>query len=179
MRNAYIFYDRDDKDEPLPFEGTDFARLLEVCVRYCAFFSLVLLQETAFQKAAQLDAFLVEERSLLPEEKIQKEDGDKAVIRFYRVDEKSVQALLNISRNLWDFVYWWGYQNPEDLTFYRVDSSVFFRCIAHEGEAILSPQENEDITPVLGCVRCFPMETWDTNAGIHYPQREKAATGKV
>ena len=56
-------------------------------------------------------------------------------------------------RNRTDSIFKWtctrGCENPEDLTFFRPDGTVFFSLRIREGVCTLSPEEGEDISLIL------------------------------
>ena len=99
----------------------------------------------------------------------EKQENAVLFIRFYRANPKTMGLLLGVSDNFWKLVWYWGNRNPEDLTFYREDSSVFMRSIAHEGEAIFTSLPNEDVSRIFAIIPSYRVDArddWLLRAGI-------------
>ena len=66
-------------------------------------------------------------------------------IRHYRLDGGLQDLLISHTDSIFKWTYAWGYNNPDDLAFFRPDGSVFFSSIVHEGECTLSINEGEEV----------------------------------
>ena len=164
-----FIYDADDDGNEVSLTGDSFKQLIEICFTYSSYFSLVVNREIEYKLEA-FSAFLVEERLLLPN-KVGREKQENAVlcIRFYRANPKTMGLLLGVSDDFWKLVWYWGNRNPEDLTFYREDPSVFMRSIAHEGEAIFTLLPNEDVSRIFAIIPSYRVDArddWLLRAGI-------------
>lgn len=165
-----VILDADINGNEVPLAGDNFLSLLDICFAYSEYFSLIINRDNKY-KIMDLSDILVEERLFLPS-KVEKEKVDTQItyIQFYRIDAKAKSLILKISDDFWKFVWWWGNRNPEDLTFYRKDSSVFMRSIAHEGKAIINPLPSEDLSPIFTFLPEYyisPENDWQLVAGIH------------
>lgn len=145
----YLLLDHDDSGDEKLLPENGFVHLLDTCFRYSEIFVTWYSQKT-YNCFPQLTPFLLREKAT--ERKLSEKERKSYPYLYkctYRCCEESKQAILSISRNMWSFICAWGYENPENLEFYRADESCFFSAIVHEGEATLYPRENEDVSEIL------------------------------
>ena len=142
---AIRFFDYDDvTDSDVIIKGESFRILLDICFTYSNEFSLVF-DETNNRKFVELDAHLTYKVIKTPYD----EDLYPVVrqwIKFYKCCAESKQAILSITDDFWALNGALDLQNPEDLTFYRKDRSVFFCSSRHQGHGTFYPRQDEDIS---------------------------------
>lgn len=145
------FFDYDEiTDKDIVIKGKSFRILLDICFKYSNEFSF-LFDETNNKKFVELDAHLTH--------KVKKaschEDLYPTVrqwIKFYKCCEESKRAILSITDDFWKLNGASDLQNPEDLTFYRKDRSVFFCSSRHQGYGTFYPRKGEDISAFFEAV---------------------------
>lgn len=117
--------------------------LLQLCLKYCSYFS-VLLSEKSAEKMQAFHAYSMKK----PDFPYQNESHMERR-RFYLVCDESIRLLYRLSYNIFELYEIGNHAFPEDPVFYRADGSVFFDSVIHEWECHLFPRENENIEPVL------------------------------
>lgn len=140
----YIFYDTDDSgNADYDICGADYARLIRCLCRYCDVLSVAVTSpDLAWYRALQ-------------KLEIPRPDGLEPVItqngtlKFFRVCPELVSLLLTISDSIFSWIDAWGYHNPTDPTFYRMDGSMFFTSTIHEGYCLICPKAEEDVGDIL------------------------------
>lgn len=80
-----------------------------------------------------------------------KEDGrsDLKYRCFYKCTEEAKQLFLTVTNNLFDWIQYYGNDNPENPRFYRENGSVFFWSEIHEGDCCLYNRANEDVSSIV------------------------------
>ena len=147
------FFDYDDATgSDIIIEGKAFQVLLDLCFRYSKYVSF-LTTEADFKKYPNLKSFLVDEKNMLFEVYNKHlRYSENASVSFFYCTKECQNVIFGISKDLWAFIYGWGFSNPEDPTFYRSDGSVFFSSQIHEGHAAFYPREDEDISAFFEAV---------------------------
>ena len=140
----YIFFDRDyyANDGHFDICGNDFKSLLNVCFQYSTTFSLIL-GNSDITHQNMLSPYMLYTESIAA---ISNFDGKRL---YYKACPETKESLLKITDHLFNMLYGWGYNNPENPTFYRSDGSIFFSSIIHEGECRLFPRANEDVSSII------------------------------
>lgn len=137
----YAFSDYDDeKCLDLSVTGEEYAELINTCFRYSTHFSFNI-------------GFLC--RGGIPVDIPQPYKIYKKLDHFAICDDIAVlpctettrEYLLNRTNDLFEWIDW--YNNPEDLTFYRQDGSMFFWSLIHEGECCLIDRPEEDVSAIV------------------------------
>lgn len=122
----------DERGMDLTVGGQDYAELIDTCFRYCTHVSF----STRF----------CGDKIALPEPYVSPlNDSDTAVLPC---SEKTREYLLNTADDLFGWID--GNNNPEDMTFYRVDGSIFFWLLTHEGVCCLLSRPDEDVSGIVG-----------------------------
>lgn len=67
-------------------------------------------------------------------------------IHYYQICSELCELLLDSVSSIFS---WIGYIMPEDITFYRLDGSIFLKTSIHEGELTLMPRDNEDVFSII------------------------------
>lgn len=143
--------------------GDDFYKLLALCNQYCATLSL----EFTPSSLRYYDVFR-NHRILKPKEipysgtyayrgypyteqalTVATAEENNVGIQYFRICPELLEGMMKISDDLFEWCTPFGYNNPQDPTFYRSDGSVFLSTTAHEEECTLIPRENENISDVL------------------------------
>lgn len=146
-KTVYKFYDTDiDGLNEFDICGNSYKKLIKVCCEYCDFFSLIITNSNS-----ELLSKLCEYR--IPKNKkityvFNHYDINSTIIEYFQVSSELCEVLLNNTNSIFSWINGWGYNNPEDPTFYRKDGSVFFTSTIHEGECTLYVQ-NEDVSEII------------------------------
>lgn len=148
MKDYYYFQDWDDETrEELRIADEDYSMLIDLCFQYASSFSLSFLshqlQGTGFPLAPY------------------QADGprDGRVRCYFKCTDDARSFLKERVRDFFGWVYTLDPNIPEDLTFYRDDSSVFLWSQTHEGICALFPHHDEDISA------CISRPGWHKQAG--------------
>ena len=162
--NLYEFRDHDDFGERIPCSGHDLELLWGTCAKHAKYVSFVLEND-------ELEHFPVLKEHLVTRDEHHWLSGiynrqlrysQDSEVYFFNVTEKLLSGLFAIADDLWAFTHYYGFDNPEDPTFYREDGSVFFTAVTHEGEAEFTLREDENIDDFINsteCVDCYREET--------------------
>lgn len=156
----YKFYDSDSTGkQEFDIVGLEYQDLLRTCFKYCSSFSVIIRLDNAeaIKTCQTLEPYRIE---LTPSvQKVYEHYGSvppktqsiyiNYEIRHYKLLSNSLKILNSIADSVFKWTCAWGYNNPDDLAFFRDDGSVFFSSIIHEGECTLMPRSNEDITTIL------------------------------
>ena len=152
--SRYVFYDADvTGKEEYDICGQDYATLIKTCCKYCSTLSFRITHaDTSF--VAELEKFAVHRNNEL-HNAYEHYYGDNlnenalTEIRYYEVNKEMEEFILSVSNSVFDWIYGWGYTNPEDLAFYREDGSLFFYATVHEGMCVLTPNADESIDEIV------------------------------
>lgn len=144
---SYVFRDTVTGFDEYDISGTEYKKLLELCCRYSATMSLIMVDRN-LPFLRELEPFRVSKKNNI---NFMHDDygAQRNEVRYYRVCNEVIDILFNNGNGLFAYTDKKGYSNPNDTTFYRNDGSVFFTCIVHEGIGILLPREDEDISNVV------------------------------
>lgn len=137
----YTFFARDYHSNSGNFDFTKqhFHELLNFCVTYGKYFSLVIGDNVAVG-FDQLEKWEISR----PQFPFQNETHFEKR-RFYSCSEASCNYLLSATDSIFDLEY----PNPEDIVFYREDGTVLVDSVAHEGECSIYPMLDEDASRLL------------------------------
>ena len=136
------------------FRGTRYRRLLQACFHYSASVAMCLPVD------ANIDMLPIASfrRKVTPQIRTQyahignftEEDTDQTntyqLVRYLLVPEVK-RFIMNRTDGI--FKWNWENENPEDLTFFRPDGTVFFTVHTREGICALNPEEDEDVSQIL------------------------------
>ena len=143
----YIFRDTDDTGfEEYDICGEEYKNLIETCCKYSVFFSLIITDQNSdlYKKLKEFE--------VLKDDKINYKfdhySDDYAEIKYYKVCQKLCSVILENTNNIFCWINGWGFNNPEDPTFYRKDGSVFFTATTHDGICNLFV-ENEEVSHIV------------------------------
>lgn len=70
------------------------------------------------------------------------------------------EYLLGASNSIWEWLSTDEYKAPEDIVFYRADSSVFFTSVIHDGECLLTVNDDEDVSEIIKNHLWLPEAEW-------------------
>lgn len=155
--NIYKFYDTDISGrEEYDISGMQYITLLMTCFKYCTTVAVIISPEFV----DNLDQWEVHRIPLTSNVQTAyshygniSQDNPCHIgsyeIRHYQLNDDLKRLILSHTDSIFKWICGWGHNNPNDITFFRLDGSVFFSSIIHEGECTLSPTEGEDITDVL------------------------------
>ena len=140
-------------NEDYEVAGLDYINLIRCCAQYCTHFSLVFWRSQLFEHY-QLP--IVPYLCKATQWKQTRMPGyyEEHFKCYYQCTEDAVAYLYRRVNNLFDWVRDWKEKdsetdNPEDITFYREDGSVFFQSITHEGECWIFPREGEYVDDIV------------------------------
>lgn len=146
MAYDFIGYDYSyENDEDIDIKGERYQQLIDVCLRYSTYFSLVYCEESMPIKDLDDNLFISTMTNHWPGTW----SGDYYKIGLYRCNPATDKLLKTHVNSLFSWVYHGGNHNPEDLTFYRNDKSVFLYTVAHEAMATLLERPAEDIQEII------------------------------
>ena len=138
----YYFLDwNDEKNLELTISGLDYTELIDTCFKYSTHISFSL----RFLRRGGIRFESPEPYAKPLKASLSASCGDTVILPC---SEKTRQYLLNRTDNLFKWMDW--YKNPEDLTFYRADGSIFFWSLIHEGVCCLINRPDEDVSGVVG-----------------------------
>lgn len=138
----YYFLDWDDeKNLELTIRGHDYAELIDICFKYSTHISLSI----RFLRRDGIRFESPEPYTKPLKASLSASCGDTVILPC---SEKTRQYLLKTTDDLFKWIDWC--KNPEDLTFYRADGSVFFWSLIHEGVCCLLNRPDEDVSGVVG-----------------------------
>lgn len=155
----YQFYKANIADTGLlDIRGTHYRRLLQACFRYSASVA-VCMPVDANIDTQRIATF---RRKVTPQIRMQyahignftEEDTDQTNT-YQLVRYLLVPAVKSFIMNRTESIFAWSKEkgNPEDLTFFRPDGTVFFSVRTHDGVCTLNPEEDEDVSRILSDTR--------------------------
>lgn len=146
----YVFYDTDyEGNEEYDIRGEAYEQLIRICCQYSTVLYLKYMQPD-LQAVDLLKSFEIEKPQNISEDPvIHLPYCDK---RYYRVCPELCEVLLHVADGIFEWLSGWGFENPEDPTFYRSDGTVFFVSVVHNGFCALIPREDEDLGGLLQAV---------------------------
>lgn len=130
--------------------GKDYQDLIRVCCKYSQVLSFVIMQNNV-SLMNEIKTFEVTPDPLIFDHSVFYDTGhhQKPYKKFYKVCPEMCDALLNHTDSIFSWICNSKYNNPEDITFYRNDGSVFFGSIIHDGICMISNREDEDINSII------------------------------
>ena len=165
----YVFYDTNvlyDCDEVYDICKDEYRELLKTCFKYSSYFSFMIAGEgyknILKNLPAELDKYSIEF-----------DENFDNVYRRYSLWTKEICCYIacpetyNLLLSISDSIFKWKTdrmydRNPEDLTFFRKDGSVFMNSVAHEGECSIYPRPEENITSILSKGNWYIRSTEDS-----------------
>lgn len=153
----YKFFDTDiTGHEDYDISGKAYQKLIQTCFQYCTTVSVIIspnfIDDLAawepyrIPKPANSEMVYCHYGVPSPENANRINDYE---IRYYRLVLPMQELILSRTESIFQWVCGWGYNNPDDITFYRADGSVFFTSVIHEGECTLSPRADENIKDII------------------------------
>ncbi len=153
----YRFYDADmTGHEERDVAGEAYSKLLQLCFRYSTTVS-ILLAPSFPEQLEVWEAFRIPVTPNVRE--VYSHYGfdtlcDSDRFRGYEIRHylltPQIQTLIGMrTGSIFQWICAWGHQNPEDISFFREDGSVFFTSTIHEGHCTFCPREDEDISAIL------------------------------
>ncbi len=153
----YKFFDTDLSGiEEYDISGEHYLTLLTTCFKYCSTVAVIISPDCT------ADIELWEKYRIPLTDNVRKaychyghisNEAPQKIgnyeIRHYQLNQYLNNMILSHTDSLFKWLCGWGYNNPNDLTFFRADGSIFFSSIVHEGVCTLFPNEYEDITDIL------------------------------
>ena len=132
-----IYYFSNEFDDiESDISGKKYKELLLKFQKYCTYFSLdIIKSDTKFTN--ELSSFKLQLSSI-------KSEGlePTAQKEFYYFNEKSLNLLYKISDSIFSYLYY-PTRLPENLCFYRKDSSLLFSSMSHDGECYMFLNDDE------------------------------------
>ena len=153
----YRFYDTDAAGtKTYDISGARYRQLLGTCFQYCTSVAMCVHQDV------NADFLSIESFALPVTSRLRVQYGhygsfaadDRNETKTYQLvhyvlEPEVKRFLLTRADGIFQWTYAWESENPDDLTFFRPDGSVFFSCRAREGVCTLSPAEDEDVSLIL------------------------------
>lgn len=140
----FVFCSWDDAnpDAEPDIRGKDYEVLINLCFRYCRYFSL-----SKNRPGAHIDF------SEEPLKEVPIHPGEENKQYFFCSDDAR-SFLLQKESSVFSWMTWGEILPgtevlPEDLCFYREDGSVFFWSATHKGVCALCPKPGEDVSGLL------------------------------
>lgn len=139
----YFFRDYDDlNEEDLFISDADYIALIRLCISTCKYFTLSYTNENIAKK---INKFLspIRIRNI--------DDGNSRLTKLciYECSDDAERFLTTYVNELFEWIEFEGYNNPEDIAFYREDGSIFFWSETHEGICAIIERDNEDVFNVI------------------------------
>ena len=149
----YQFYDTDSSGtKDWDIQGVDYQKLIHTCAQYTTIISMRVTYASN-PYLHQMERFRLYETDGVEfaYKHYYSRDDEKAreEVWYYRLCPEVMETLLHISDSVFKWINAWGYQNPEDLVFYREDGTIFFDSIVHEGVCRLYPRDDEDVQHIV------------------------------
>ena len=149
IRNFYFIGGPDDGQSEDDLTGKEYQLFLNICFQYCASVSFILTQGI---HAAFGDAIIpaeLEKYRIPTTRKVQATHGMHSEAHHFRLCKESQEIIRKMSPSLYSWTCDEFYRNPEDLTFFREDETVFFESVTHEGEFYLRARDDEDVSALV------------------------------
>lgn len=155
--NIYKFFDSDITGQAeYDISGEQYQQLLRSCFKYCATVS-VIISLNCLERVHLWEPYRI---PVTPDvQKVYSHYGvqmdgdacktDSYEVRHYLLTSQMKRMLQDCTTSLFQWTCAWGHNNPDDISFYRSDGSVFFSSLIHEGECTLFLRENENLRAVI------------------------------
>ena len=143
-KSMYYFTDYNDATrEDLCIKGEDYKQLVQVCFQHAVMFSFAISKGLQGKvKGAPKPIFCQPHRDTAY-------NGWRQYVYYYPCTEETKEFLLRTVDDFFAWLYRGDYCNPEDLTFYREDRSIFFWSETHEGVCALLNRAGEDVSSII------------------------------
>ena len=150
IMKKYVYYDTDiDGNEEYDIRGESYEILIRTCCRYSAVLYLKCMKPD-LSVAVCLKPFEIQRPQNVPND-----DWNHLPYcekHYYKVCPELCEILLHAAGGIFEWLNGWGFENPDDPTFYRSDGTVFFTSEIHEGVCELVPRPDEDVQALLQAV---------------------------
>lgn len=155
--NIYKFFDSDIAGQAeYDISGERYQQLLQSCFKYCATVSVIVSLNCLeriqpwepYRIPVTMDVQKVYSHYGLPEDGSTSKT-DSYEVRHYMLTSQMKRMLQDYTTSLFRWTCAWGHNNPDDISFYRLDGSVFFSSLIHEGECTLFLKQNENLHAVI------------------------------
>ena len=147
MMEKYVFFDTDiDGNEEYDIRGEAYKTLIRTCCEHSAVLYLKYTQPN-LPIADQLKKYEINKPSNIPNDTVIY--GPYCERHYFKVCPELCEILLNATEGIFEWLNGWGFQNPDDPTFYREDGSVFFASEIHNGLCVLIPNNGENVEELL------------------------------
>lgn len=143
----YKFYDTDSIGiAEYNICNEEYKLLLEICFKYCKTMSIIVTNPDS-KLLEKIEKFRITKKDNIT---FEFNHYDKNIlIQYYQINSELLEILLDTTNSIFSWINGWGYNNPEDITFYREDGTVFFTSIIHNGECSLFVEKDEDISQIV------------------------------
>lgn len=153
MNRKYIFRDTDDSGfEEYDISGSEYLRLMEICFKYSDTVSFRIWSGDVIIPE-ELDKYRipVTEVCLDAYSHYYRQLNDKAQneIHHYVINADVKKYILSVTDSMFKWIDGWGYNNPEDICFYRSDKSIFFKSTVHDGICALNVGDGENVEEII------------------------------
>ena len=138
----YYFRDFDDSIGDIQIAGAEYSSLIKLCCLHSEYGSMTF---TSQEQVRCFSSYLCIDNIEL----INSAKGRRKYRGFFRCSPETERFLLTHVNEFFQWVDFDGYCNPEDLTFYRKDGSVFFWSETHEGVCALLNRKEENVNSVI------------------------------
>lgn len=141
---AYKFTDyTTDSDD---IKGADYLELISTCFLNSYYFSLIYFKES--RNIDELDSHLIKE---LYSDEWPGTPGTShgGIMKIYKCNYDTERIIKTHVKSLFSWNTYFGDNNPEDISFYRKDKSIFFYSIIHEGECFIINTGKECVKSIV------------------------------
>lgn len=154
----YYFLDHDDAEcKELSIFGEEYTLLIDTCFRYSSCFSL----NTGFLRRKGISFDIPKPYKMVANFKLQSTYPEMAILPC---SKSTREYLVNRVNDLFEWIDL--NNNPEDLTFYRQDGSIFFFSLIHEGVCCIANRQDEDVSEIV-CNPYWHKWTEEDNANFY------------
>lgn len=138
----YKFFDTDRTGQAeLDISGVQYQHFLQACLRHCATVSVMVFLDCA-ERVQPWEPYRI---PITPEVQLvyahyglgSTGQAGSYEARHYLLTPQMKRMLQDQASSLFQWTWAWGHGNPDDISFYRPDGSVFFASLIHEGECTL------------------------------------------
>lgn len=150
----YCFFDSDITDMN-PFAeydivGEQYKQLIKICCVYSDYLSFTFMNDNV-KLIDELEPYIISDNSLEFDYSVNYsiELELKPYKQYYRVCKEVCDILLKHTDRIFSWICGGGYNNPEDIAFYRTDKTPFFYSIIHEGVCVILPNDNENVECII------------------------------
>lgn len=128
-------------------KGSEYSTFLGICARYSSVFSFRIYEGITSERWKQvLGSFQIAEPKWAD---VEEDTFPISERKWFWCNTESVVALQSLEDNLFNMKTLHGLTNPEDIVFYRENGSIFAYAETDEGECIVYPEIEEDISELI------------------------------